>query len=83
MTLSSWMIPKAKGLNVADTVSVEMHNLCVLEKHCLLQVSSTLGTLPLSTQARGFKPGRSCHDFSGRKKSSARLPSEFAACKNP
>jgi len=30
----------------------------------------------LSTQARGFKRGRSHQDFSGRKKSSARLPSE-------
>jgi hypothetical protein len=32
--------------------------------------------LPLSTRVRGFKPGRSREDFSGRKKSSARLPSE-------
>jgi len=30
----------------------------------------------LSTQVRGFKPGRSRQDFSGRKKSSAHLPSE-------
>jgi hypothetical protein len=31
--------------------------------------------LPLSTQVRGFNPGRSRQDFSGRK-NSARLPSE-------
>ena len=32
--------------------------------------------MPLSTQVRGFKPGRSRQDFSGQKKSSVRLPSE-------
>ena len=32
--------------------------------------------LAFSTQVRGFKPGRSRRIFKGRKKSSARLPSE-------
>jgi len=41
MALPSWKIPKAKGLNVADTVSLEIHNLYVLVKYCVLQVSST------------------------------------------
>ena len=69
------MKPATYHLSYGTPLSLLVILLFVISKLKRLRWSRG-SVLAFSTQVRGFKPGRSRRIFKGRKKSSARLPSE-------